>query len=126
MNKEEAIQQADDAMSEAYDITVNHCLVPMTTRRVNDNSKIGGFGMNNYQLKYEVDGGETERSRFERMQISIAQMINNNMNVIRMMKGKKKKKPIVYDTVEEQRINMEMDKSVEEGLKEVDEMRKKL
>ena len=126
MNKEEAIQQADDAMSEAYDITVNHCLVPMTTRRVNDNSKIGGFGMNNYQLKYEVDGGETERSRFERMQISIAQMINNNMNVIRMMKSRKKKKPILYDTVEEQKINMEMDKSVEEGLKEVDEMRKKL
>ena len=126
MNKEEAIQQADDAMSEAYDITVNHCLVPMTTRRVNDNNKIGGFGMNNYQLKYEVDGGETERSRFERMQIQIAQMINNNMNVIRMMRSKKKKTPIVYDMAEEQKLNMEMDKSVEEGLRDVEEARKKL
>lgn len=126
MNKEEAIQQADDAMSEAYDITVTHCLVPMKTKKGSG----GGYGMFGYKkeepVTWEVDGGEAELSRFERMQIQIAQMINNNMNVIRMMRAKKKKTPIVYDTVEEQKLNLEMDKSVEEGLREVEEARKKL
>ena len=60
------------------------------------------------------------------MQMAIAAMINNNFNVVNMMRNKNKPKPIVYDPIEEQQLNLEMDKSVEEGLKEVEEARKKL
>ena len=130
MNEDDAVEQARDVMEKAYDITVDHCLVPMKTRRVKKENGVFGYYVSEekqYDIKYEVDGGEVERSRFEKMQIAIAAMINNNLNVVHMMRGEKKKpKPIVYDPVEEQKLNLEMDKAVEDGTKEVEEARKKL
>ena len=129
MNEDDAVEQAREAMNKAYDITVDHCLVPMKTKRVKKENAVFGYyvsGEKQYDIKYEVDGGDAERSRFEKMQMAIAAMINNNFNVVNMMRNKNKPKPIVYDPIEEQQLNLEMDKSVEEGLKEVEEARKKL
>ena len=127
MNKDEAVRQAKDAMDEAYDITVDNCTVPMKIKIGKETGGVFGYyGTPTSNITYEVDGGEQEYSRFEKMHMAIAQMINNNLNVIHLMKGKKKHKPIVYDTAEELKLNLEMDKSVEDGLKEVEEARKKL
>ena len=126
MNKDEAVRQAGDAMDEAYDIAVDNCTVPMKIKKGKETGGVFGYYGTPDPVKLEVDGGEQEYSRFEKMHIAIAQMINNNLNVIHLMKGKKKHKPIVYDTAEELKLNLEMDKSVEDGLKEVEEARKKL
>ena len=91
MNKDEAVRQARDAMDEAYNIAIDNCSVPVKTRRIKKDGiadgMYGGIVTQPYQLKYEVDGGDQEGSRFEKMHMAIAQMINNNMNVIHLMKG---------------------------------------